>query len=498
MLDAVACESALRLGENLAYFVSQEAPPPVVARAMRDFVSAGTSEAQFALDDRPSRGSVDAPVQVVTFSDFYCPHCARFAKRLDGVLEQYGAELRTVFKHYPLSQHDHALQAARFAAAAQEQGKFWEMADAIFSEAGPSPVRLLELAESVGLDMQRLETDANGAKVAAIIAEDMREAELVDIPGTPAVYVNGVELGPDLSVERLRWVIETELWLHSKRVAVDEVLLAQSQGVVGGEAQPSGPEQYPVLSHFLVRLESEELKRFKNLTRGELCPCESISDSLDACLMRQDGGCKLSIQLAKQLMRGIVEGASDEELVLKLDAMVSEALQVHAFELSDAPYKGASPEQARVVVVEFADYRCPHCAAANRMVDELVEELDGVVVYFKHFPLDPFSVSANAAHAAVAAQAQGKFWEMHAMLFEHADALSDEDLLSYALDLGLELERFERELYSSETAYRVRAERAEGNAAGLRATPTFFVNGVYFDGSYSELVEYLRSVLASR
>ena len=104
---------------------------------------------------------------------------------------------------------------------------------------------------------------------------------------------------------------------------------------------------------------------------------------------------------------------------------------------------------------------------------------------FRNFPLSNVHPHAeHAAEAAEAAGAQGKFWEMHDMLYEHQDALSDRHLVQYAVDLGLARQRFEHDLASHAFAGRVREDFMSGVYSGVNGTPTFFTNGVRHDGSY--------------
>ncbi len=152
------------------------------------------------------------------------------------------------------------------------------------------------------------------------------------------------------------------------------------------------------------------------------------------------------------------------------------------------------PASAPVTLVEYGDFECPHCAEAHGILQEL-EEIAGKQfrLAFRHFPLATVHPHAqNAAEAAAAAGAQGKFWEMHDLLFERQDALELEDLAQYAADLDLDVERFLRELEEHVHAARVRQDFLSGARSGVNGTPTFFINGVRHDGSYQ-----LESLLAA-
>jgi protein-disulfide isomerase len=141
---------------------------------------------------------------------------------------------------------------------------------------------------------------------------------------------------------------------------------------------------------------------------------------------------------------------------------------------------------APVTLVEYGDYECPYCGQAHYVVTE-VENLAGDLLrfVFRNFPLATVHPHAeHAAESAEAAGAQGKFWEMHDTLFEHQHALDDEHLVEYAADIGLDVPRFVRDLSTHRHAARVREDFVSGVRSGVNGTPTFFLNGVRYDGTY--------------
>ena len=144
----------------------------------------------------------------------------------------------------------------------------------------------------------------------------------------------------------------------------------------------------------------------------------------------------------------------------------------------------AGSSEAPVTLVEYGDFECPYCGQAYVVLQQL-EELFGDVlcVVFRHFPLTTVHPHAQpAAEAAEAAAAQGQFWEMHAQLFEHQQALDDEDLIEYADELGLDMTRFGRDMTEHRYAARIREDVLSGIRSGVNGTPTFFINGVRHDG----------------
>ena len=148
----------------------------------------------------------------------------------------------------------------------------------------------------------------------------------------------------------------------------------------------------------------------------------------------------------------------------------------------------AGPADAPVTLVEYGDYECPHCGRAYLVVKAIQQELGSQLRFvFRNFPLAEAHPHARlAAQAAEAAAAQGKFWEMHDMIFEHQDALEGEDLLGYAKSLGLDVAKFARDLEAKENVKRVRDDFRSGVRSGVNGTPTFFVNGIRYDGSWAD------------
>jgi len=144
------------------------------------------------------------------------------------------------------------------------------------------------------------------------------------------------------------------------------------------------------------------------------------------------------------------------------------------------------PSTATLKLVEYADYECPYCGAADRVVKALQETLGNKLCYvFRNFPLTGVHPHAEqAAEAAEAAQGQGKFWEMHDLLFEHQDRLEDDDLVAYAQAIGLDIRRFISDLQTGAPTQRVREDFQSGVASGVNGTPSFFINELRYEGSY--------------
>jgi protein-disulfide isomerase len=133
---------------------------------------------------------------------------------------------------------------------------------------------------------------------------------------------------------------------------------------------------------------------------------------------------------------------------------------------------------ARVTIVEFSDFQCPFCAEAAEQVKAFLAKYpNDAKLVFKQFPLDTHSQASLSAEAALAAHAQGKFWEMHDKLYANFRQLSRARMLLWAKEIGLDLPRFTADLDSHKYAARVASEEKQGEAAGVEGTPTFYIDG---------------------
>jgi protein-disulfide isomerase len=149
--------------------------------------------------------------------------------------------------------------------------------------------------------------------------------------------------------------------------------------------------------------------------------------------------------------------------------------------LDGAPAIG--PASAPLTLVEFSDFQCPYCILATPELHAILKAYPTQVRWiFKQFPLDIHSQAALAARAAVAAQKQAKFWEMHDALFAQKGRLSPEVIKGAAQQAGLDMARFDADMKADEVANAVTRDAADGERAGVMGTPTLFINGRRYNG----------------
>jgi protein-disulfide isomerase len=141
---------------------------------------------------------------------------------------------------------------------------------------------------------------------------------------------------------------------------------------------------------------------------------------------------------------------------------------------------------APVTLVQYGDYECPYCGAAYPIIKDVQSRMgERLRFVFRNFPISTSHPHAEqAAEAAEAADSQGKFWEMHDLLYENQRKLRDQDLRAYAQELGLDVELFDKELAEHLHADRVHEDFMSGVRSGVNGTPTFYINGVRHDDSY--------------
>jgi len=149
-------------------------------------------------------GPVNAPVQIVVYSDFQCPFCRQLAPVLEQLQHDFHGKVAVLYRHFPLAGHPRAWPAAMASECAAEQGAFWKYHDKLFNEGGDlSDARLLELASSLGLDQQRFQACLQSDRPREIVAAGLREATGLGLPGAPGIFLNGRRFEGPLTYDAL-------------------------------------------------------------------------------------------------------------------------------------------------------------------------------------------------------------------------------------------------------------------------------------------------------
>jgi protein-disulfide isomerase len=160
----------------------------------------------------PAQGPENAPITIVEFSDFQCPYCSRLIPTLDQVKQQYGDKVRIVFRQFPLNFHENAQKAAEASLCANDQGKFWQMHDAMFQNQQALAVDALKAkAVELGMTAETFNSCLDSGKYANQVQADMQEGSAAGVTGTPAMFVNGRFISGAVPLEQITKVIDDEL-----------------------------------------------------------------------------------------------------------------------------------------------------------------------------------------------------------------------------------------------------------------------------------------------
>ena len=227
-------------------------------------------------------------------------------------------------------------------------------------------------------------------------------------------------------------------------------------------------------------LTPREKSDWSRLVTELLAPCPEHPVSVAQCV-NESRACPACVPAARYLVEQVRRGAAPSQADAAYRARFSPEA-VKNIDVSGSPEKGAP--NARVTIVEWADFECPACNAVRPVLDALLARHPGEVkLVFKHFPLSNHPNAEKAARAAAAAHKQGKFWEMHAALFENQEKLDDETIERIAREIGLDLARFRQDRDSEAIADLVARDRKQGEAVDLSSTPSIFINGRHFPPS---------------
>jgi protein-disulfide isomerase len=243
----------------------------------------------------------------------------------------------------------------------------------------------------------------------------------------------------------------------------------------GASAAPVDTTPLPGLD--VSKLTPELAKRFYQLVDSLGSPCGKAHSLRTS--VATDTSCKRAPFAARYVLALVEDQATEEQARQQYAARYDAKAAPVKIDTSKAPRVGN--DDAPVRLVEFFDYACHACQAFKPVLDKVIEEHGSrVVVYFMNYPLGKWPDSRSAGQAAIAAAAQGKFKEMHAMLFERSPAHGRDAVLAHAKELGLDLTAFAA-AYEAAGA-QVDSDRQQGDVAGVQSTPTLFFNDRRYDG----------------
>lgn len=252
------------------------------------------------------------------------------------------------------------------------------------------------------------------------------------------------------------------------------------------DSEPAPADRKPVEGADVSKLPGADQQRFERLVDKLPSPCgkaHSLRTSRNT-----DESCIRARSAVDYLISLLADGATDDETRELYSNRYRKDSPRRTFKVGpETPHQG--PADARVVLVEFFDYGCPACQQFAPELAQVAEAYpNDVVLYYKQFPLAAHEHSRGAAQAALAANKQGKYHEMHTLLFQNPQAHKRDDLLKYAQQIGLDMKKFEADFTAS--AAQVEADKKEGDEAGVDSTPTLYINGKkYEDPSVAKYVK---------
>lgn len=486
----------------------------------------------------PALGPSTAPVTIVVFSDFQCPYSARAHSDLKRLVAEFSDQVRLVFRHYPLSRHRYAQQAAEAAALAHDQGKFWKYHDLLFANQEKLAARnLYEYARQLDLDIDQFEHGMVNRKHEARIKAELKAGDSYGVRGTPAIYINGKPRQPRNAsyFSGLLPFVEEELRGASNKPtrskAPQRGVLAEVAGVTIKEADLPRNQLYGfeetlyysklgltkgLLEQRLMSLEShsrgisvdslfradigstpdiweieaqyEEFQRYvaNNPRLMRLGEREREAEILRLLKIEVDYSLTFKEQVFRKLAT-IVERSKIERLkpvlLAKLIRKYGATIQLKPpdppiYEIVTKGHPSRGPENASVTIVMFSDFQCPYSQQVIPTIHETLERYpDHVRLVFRHFPLLRHERAQMAHEASECAREQGKFWQYHDHMFAYQDALDEDHLKKYAADLGMNIVQFNRCLDTRRFEDKVRRNVREARKYHVKATPSFYVNG---------------------
>jgi len=247
-----------------------------------------------------------------------------------------------------------------------------------------------------------------------------------------------------------------------------------ANAVATAPKDPTGAEDHtPPPGLDVSKLDESAKKIFWRVVNQESSICGKAESLLASA--KHDPSCRRSFNAVRYSAHLADQGYTQSDISESLEKRYRGST-IRMLDVADAPMKG-SPT-AKVTLVEFADYECPHCKRFQPVLRQIVDEFkNDVRLYFKHYPLPQHPNARLAAEAAVAAQRQGKFWPFEEKVWDNQDNLSPAEIETIAKQTGLDMAKFRKDIEDGTVKAKVQRDRVDGQTAGIQATPTLYING---------------------
>lgn len=291
------------------------------------------------------------------------------------------------------------------------------------------------------------------------------------------------------------------------------LMLSIVAGALALLPQPAAAADSPAVSDIADIKEID----FTGLTEGQKkmalrvmnanpCNC-ACSKTVAQCRRDMPNSCRRSLIFARTVVDAIREGKDEAAVTKVLEAkaatfveakMPDDTGMVYNIDVTNSPVRG--PKTAAVRLVEFSDFQCPYCAELQKTLDQVLKAFPkDVQLVYKQFPLNIHPFARQAASAALFANSQGRFWELHDRLFQNFTAINDQNIRKWVGEVGLSQADFDRALQTGKFEPAIQKDAADGAAAKVLGTPTIFVNGRrVHDRSFEGFKKMIQEELASQ
>ncbi len=316
LLDAgKTCHEAYILSSDISFFLKSDVDPNRILSMVKEEASDMASPNEFVVQNRPRLGEETAPLEIVIFSDFQCPFCARAAKTMHKLYEARPEAVSIVFKQMPLTNiHPYAGPAAIVTAYAQDKGKFWEIHDKFFdNQKSLDSTMIIDTLESLGTTQEELFDSAKGQQYGVTIVEDMQDANKAGVEGTPSVYVNGIAISGASSFDRMISLIDAAM--NAPAPVSKETRAKARAKALAHCPYPGHEELYALLSSY----GQADLSTYAN---SVLCPCAGVAESLHDCAVSQS--CPAADSLIDKIITRINENTNKEDIIQEIEYIVQQ------------------------------------------------------------------------------------------------------------------------------------------------------------------------------
>lgn len=306
------CHEAYILSSEISFFIKNDVESDRIIGMVSTEGHNLIAPASFRLNKRPRLGHESAPVEIVIFSDFQCPFCARAAETMHKIYKAKPDAVSIVFKQMPLQMHPYAAAASLVSMYANEQGKFWQVHDKFFeNQKSINTDMLTDVLEEIGGNTDDLFNPESSQKYGTLVIEDIEDAAKSGVQGTPSIFINGVEISAAANYERLLSRIEAEL--NAPAPASPQTRQKNRE-----KALKNCP--YKGLEEIYSLMESAGRNALSNYAASFLCPCQGSAQTLHDCAVADS--CPAAKPLIVKLITRINENIPESQILAELQNII--------------------------------------------------------------------------------------------------------------------------------------------------------------------------------